>query len=64
MRFNVELLLDNENIPKDKNRIILSLLKHNFNSYNGDYYSEIYEEGKKIELRILLFHFTWKTVHF
>lgn len=43
MRFNVELLLENEVIPKDKNRIILSLLKHNFNSYNQDYYSELYE---------------------
>lgn len=46
MRFNVELLLDNENIPKDKNRIILSLLKYNFSSYDENYYSGIYEEGK------------------
>lgn len=44
MRFNVELLLENEVIPKDKNRIILSLLKHNFNSYNKDYYCELYED--------------------
>ncbi len=44
MRFNVELLLDNEVIPKDKNRIIISLLKHNFSSYDRDYYSELYEE--------------------
>ncbi len=46
MRFNVELLLDQESIPKDKNRIILSLLKYNFSSYDKEYYSEIYEEGK------------------
>lgn len=46
MRFNVELLLDQETIPKDKNRIILSLLKHNFSSYDEEYYLEIYEEGK------------------
>ena len=46
MRFSVELLLDQETIPKDKNRIILSLLKHNFSSYDEEYYSEIYEEGK------------------
>ncbi len=44
MRFNVELLLDNEVIPKDKNRIIISLLKHNFSSYDKDYYLELYEE--------------------
>ena len=44
MRFNVELLLDNEVIPKDKNRIIISLLKNNFSSYDRDYYSELYEE--------------------
>ena len=44
MRFNVELLLDNEVIPKDKNRIIISLLKRNFSSYDKDYYLELYEE--------------------
>lgn len=44
MRFNVELLLDNEIIPKDKNRIIISLLKHNFKSYDEDYYLELYEK--------------------
>ena len=44
MRFNVELLLDNEVIPRDKNRIIISLLKHNFSSYDKDYYLELYEE--------------------
>lgn len=44
MRFNVELLLENEIIPKDKNRIILSLIKHNFSSYDKEYYSQLYEE--------------------
>ncbi len=44
MRFNVELLLENESIPKDKNRIILSLIKHNFISYNEEYYSKLYKE--------------------
>lgn len=44
MRFNVELLLENESIPKDKNRIILSLIKHNFSSYNEEYYSKLYKE--------------------
>lgn len=44
LRFNVELLLKNESFPKDKNRVILSLLKHNFNSYNEDYYLKLYKE--------------------
>ena len=44
MRFNVELLLDNETMPKDKNRVALSLIKHNFSSYDKDYYSELYED--------------------
>ena len=43
MRFNVELILSNENIPKDKNRIILSLLKHIYQSYDKDYYKSLYE---------------------
>lgn len=43
MRFNVELALSNENIPKDKNRIILSLLKHIYESYDKDYYQSLYE---------------------
>lgn len=44
VRFNVELLLENEIIPKDKNRIMVSLMKHNFSSYDQDYYSELYEK--------------------
>ena len=49
MRFNVELALSNENIPKDKNRIILSLLKHIYESYDKEYYRSLYEdeENKK-----------------
>lgn len=46
MRFNVELLLENETIPKDKNRIIISLLKHSFSSYDKDYYNRQYKEKK------------------
>ncbi|WFA10097.1 CRISPR-associated endoribonuclease Cas6 [Tissierella sp. Yu-01] len=44
MRYSVELLLENEVLPKDKNRIILSLLKHNFKSYDKEYYQELYED--------------------
>lgn len=43
MRFNVELLLENEIIPKDKNRIILSFLKHNFSLHDKNYYYQLYE---------------------
>lgn len=46
MRFNVELLLENENIPKDKNRIIISFLKHIYETYDKDYYKSLYEEEK------------------
>ncbi|AFS77692.1 CRISPR-associated endoribonuclease Cas6 [Gottschalkia acidurici 9a] len=44
MRFAVELLLENDRVPKDKNRIILSILKNNFNSYNKEYYESLYEK--------------------
>lgn len=44
MRFNVQLSLEKEKISKDKNRIFISLLKNNFNSYNKDYYTHLYKE--------------------
>ncbi|MBU5439013.1 CRISPR-associated endoribonuclease Cas6 [Tissierella sp. MSJ-40] len=49
MRFNVELLLDKEAIPKDKNRIILSFFKHIYESYDKKYYDSLYlnEENKR-----------------
>ncbi|MPW24505.1 CRISPR-associated endoribonuclease Cas6 [Alkalibaculum sp. M08DMB] len=43
MRFSTELLLDNELLPKDKNRIIISVLKTCFSSYNKDYFENLYE---------------------
>ena len=46
MRFSVELLLDSEKIPKDKNRMILSLLKHSFSKYDKDYYYQLYEQSQ------------------
>ena len=50
MRFNVELALSNENIPKDKNRIILSFLKHIYESYDKNYYESLYEnEENKVK---------------
>lgn len=44
MRFGTEISLENEKICKDKNRIMLSLLKHCYNSYNQEYFSKLYEE--------------------
>lgn len=45
MRFTVELLLENETIPKDKNRIILSILKNCYSSYSQEYYQNLYEDS-------------------
>ena len=44
MRYNVGLNLEKENIPKDKNRIILSFLKHIYESYDKEYYKSLFEE--------------------
>ncbi len=44
MRFSVELLLDNEKIPKDKNRLIISFLKHCYEEYDKDYYKSLYDD--------------------
>ncbi|MDR7871007.1 MAG: CRISPR-associated endoribonuclease Cas6 [Tissierellaceae bacterium] len=50
MRYNVELVLKNENIPKDKNRVILSFLKHIYESYDKEYYQSLYEnETNKVK---------------
>lgn len=48
MRYNVELALSNKNISKDKNRIILSFLKHIYEDYDKNYYESLYknEENK------------------
>lgn len=46
MRFNLELSLEKENIPKDKNRMILSFLKHCFQSYDEGYYNSLYKSGE------------------
>lgn len=43
MRFGVELNLGKDRISKDKNRIFISLLKSNFESYDKKYYQNLYE---------------------
>lgn len=44
MRLGVELTLDKETIPKDKNRIFISFLKNNLESYDCDYYNKLYND--------------------
>lgn len=44
LRFGVEIFLGNEKICKDKNRIMLSLLKHCYSSYDQKYFSKLYEQ--------------------
>lgn len=46
MRFRVKFNLQNESIPKDKNRIILSFLKSAYSKYDIDYYKSLYEENQ------------------
>lgn len=46
MRFRVKLGLQNESIPKDKNRVILSFLKTAYSKYDKDYYKSLYEENQ------------------
>lgn len=45
MRIQVDLWVERDEIPKDKNRIILSLLKTVLKDYDEDYYQKIYREG-------------------
>lgn len=56
MRFKVEIGLEAELIPKDKNRIILSILKNCFNSYEKEYYKSLYEnkQNRKKEFTFAL----------
>lgn len=46
MRFGVEIIINKENIPKDKNRLIISFLKHNYESIDKEYYRTLYEDEK------------------
>ncbi len=45
MRYRVEIKLDNDTIPKDKNKMILYLLKHCFSKYNEEFYKKLYEDN-------------------
>ena len=45
MRFGVEISLENEKLNKDKNRMILSLLKYCYSSYNQNYFNDLYKKN-------------------
>lgn len=48
MRFAIELEFSKDLIQKDKNRLIISLLKKAFLNFNEDFYNRIYEEDKTL----------------
>ena len=45
MRFTVDILLGSPRIPKDKNRVMLSLIKHCLSEADPSYFKEMYEKG-------------------
>ncbi len=46
MRFQVQVeIIDSDKIPKDKNRMILSMTKHFLEQYNDTLFNEIYQKG-------------------
>ena len=45
MRFTVELELEKDSFPKDKNRVILSLFKTVFQDYDEEFYQSVYSKG-------------------
>lgn len=55
MRFAVALTLENEFIPKDKNRLILSFMKKAFKEYDQDYFNELYSSPKRKDFTFSLY---------
>lgn len=45
MRFKIDLLLDTDEIPKDKNRMVLSFFKSILEKYDEESFRYYYEEG-------------------
>lgn len=45
MRFNVEIELEKDTLPKDKNRLFLSFFKYIFKSYDENYFNNIYVDN-------------------
>lgn len=46
MRFVVTLFLDSDRIPKDKNRIILSLIKRGMSALDQEFFEDLYQSGE------------------
>ncbi|OLS03602.1 CRISPR-associated endoribonuclease Cas6 [Tissierella creatinophila] len=50
MRFSLEILLEEDRIIKDKNRMFISLIKHSLESYDKEYYESLYgKEPNKVK---------------
>ncbi|MFR9275429.1 CRISPR-associated endoribonuclease Cas6 [Finegoldia magna] len=45
MRFDVNITLNNKEIPKDKNRMFLSFIKHNLSKNNKGCFEKLYGKG-------------------
>lgn len=46
MRYGVMISLDKDEIPKDKNRMILSYIKHHLNALDNDFFESLYADGE------------------
>lgn len=46
MRFLAEIRLAHSRIPKDKNRMILSLFKHSLSEMDGEFFEDLYQSGE------------------
>lgn len=44
MRFKVEIVLNEERIAKDKNRLFMSLMKHCFENESATYFNQMYKQ--------------------
>lgn len=49
MRFSIILGIDKPEINKDKNRIFLSIIKHQLSKYEPELYKDLYESGEPLE---------------
>ncbi len=64
MRFCVELILENPYITKEKNKMIMHILKLLFEKTNSDYYMELYDEVENKEKNFTFSTYLGKGVKF
>ena len=55
MRFKISIDLNTSNIPIDKNRMILSFLKHYLERSNKEFYEKMYKKGNVDRKKSALF---------